>query len=309
MRELVRHDVFGTAAADDFRIIGKAVQVLVVVGDGQHIAFLAQVAPVESEVGIGKKIGHVGHPGSVGQVGRGSPDHGLLAVAHVHVAEVSAEAEPFAEAVAGREVVADGLHLAVVDIGGRFLAPAEVGDVALDVVPGVAVDEAAFQIEAVLAEFPVVAQVEVQVVAVFGPQAHLPHFQVLVAEHFLDGRQAAGFFIGKLGLEAFHDEISPGRAVAEGTDIARMLYVVALGLVFGNRPGDVLMVEFPENGKVPFPAGHQPVGKAGDILAGHFGNGVDDRVLGQERGVLAVEGVEYMVQAEHVHLAQAVVQA
>ena len=41
----------------------------------------------------------------------------------------------------------------------------------------------------------VVAKVEVEVVAVFRPDAQFTRFEVFVAEHFFNGRQAVGLFI------------------------------------------------------------------------------------------------------------------
>ena len=53
--ELARNHVVALVRTDFGRIIGKAVQVLVVVRYGQRIAFFPEVAPVEGHVGIGKE--------------------------------------------------------------------------------------------------------------------------------------------------------------------------------------------------------------------------------------------------------------
>ena len=52
--ELARNHVVALVRTDFGRIIGKAVQVLVVIRYGQRIAFFPEVAPVEGHVGIGK---------------------------------------------------------------------------------------------------------------------------------------------------------------------------------------------------------------------------------------------------------------
>ena len=59
----------------------------------------------------------------------------LHIVAHVHLREVAAHTQPPAKAVAGGDVISFRQHLAVIDVSGCGLAAAQVGDVALDVVP------------------------------------------------------------------------------------------------------------------------------------------------------------------------------
>ena len=68
MRELVRYDIVVVFRSDSRRIVCKAMQVLIVVSNSQHIAFFPKVTPVERYVGIRKPVGKVRHPFPIGQV-------------------------------------------------------------------------------------------------------------------------------------------------------------------------------------------------------------------------------------------------
>ena len=171
MRELVGHYIVVMVRPDGGRIVAEAMQVLIVVGDRQDIPPLPAVVPEERYIRVGKLVGEVGHTFSVGQVGGTAGDGGFHLVANVHLGEVPTYAQPVREVVADGQVQPLGLYLPIVDVGSRLLSPAEVGDVALDIVPGVAVDQAAFEVERVLSEGAVVADVQVEIIAVLRTNA------------------------------------------------------------------------------------------------------------------------------------------
>ena len=246
--ELARNHVVALVRTDFGRIIGKAVQVLVVVRYSQRIAFFPEVAPVEGHVGIGKDIRQVGHAFLISYILRTAGYGRLHIVAHVHLREVAAHTQPPAKAVAGGDVISLRQHLAVIDVSGCGLAAAQVGDVALDVVFGVTVDKAAFHVHGMFAESLVIAQVQVDVVAVLRPDADVAHFQVLIAEHLFDGGQAVGLFIGQLGLQSRQDEVSARRSIAYGMYAAGGAYIVVLIGIRSHRSGDKLVVMLAEYG-------------------------------------------------------------
>ena len=124
-----------------------------------------------------------------------------------------------------------------------------------------------------LAEVAAVAQVEVYIVAVLGPQVGFAGFQVLVAEQLVRGGKAVGFFVRQLDLQALDDEPCAGRSVAECVGGAAHLHVVAHPVAaLGDGTPVVLIVVFAECGDAPFSGRHQPVRQAGYILPGYFGN-------------------------------------
>ena len=61
----------------------------------------------------------------------------------------------------------------------------------------------------------VVAQVEVDIVAIFRSDTQFAHFQVFVTKHLFDGRQTISLFVRQLGLQACQDEVGSGRPVSE----------------------------------------------------------------------------------------------
>ena len=190
-------------------------QVLIVVGHGQHIAFFPEITPVERQVGIRKPVGKVRHPFSVGQVLSAAGNGRLHSVADVHLSKVAACAYPVCEVVADGQAEAFCLDFTVVDIGCCLLAAAQIRDVALYVIFRIAVDHSAFHIQGMFPECLVVAQVEVQIVAILRPDAQFTHFQVFVAKHFFDGRQAISLFVRQLCLQVCQDEVGSGCPVSE----------------------------------------------------------------------------------------------
>lgn len=83
-----------------------------------------------------------------------------------------------------------------------FSFPPLVLNVTLYIVLRVAVDESSFDINGMFSECLGVAEVDVDVVAVFGSNGDISTFQIFIAEHFFDRRQAVCFFIGKFGLQS-----------------------------------------------------------------------------------------------------------
>ena len=86
---------------------------------------------------------------------------------------------------------------------------------AFDVVFGVPVDQASFQIEVVLADLLFVTQVEVDIVTFFRAQAGLSGLKVLISEKFVGGGQPVCFLVREFCLQAVDDEIGSGRSVSE----------------------------------------------------------------------------------------------
>lgn len=229
MGKLVGDYVVATAT-DDLGVVGKRMRPLVVVSQRQQVSFSSQIVPIKVGVEVGKTVGYVGHTRTVSQVfDRIARAAYLIAfiVAHVHLREIAAQAEPASQAVAGGKVIAFGEDVAVIDVSGILFATAEVLHVALDVVVRVAVNQPAFQIERMATQRAGIAEAEVQVVAVLGSKANLPTLQVLVTEHFFDGGEAVGTLVGELGLQAGQDEVSARRTVAPGTDRAADAHIVA----------------------------------------------------------------------------------
>ena len=198
VRELVGHNVVA-AAAYYLGVVGEGVRPLIVVGQRQQVAPPAQVVPIEVGVKVGKAVGHVGHARTVAQVFHRRAGTAYLVafiVAHIHLGIIAAQAEPAPQAVAGREVVALGQHVAVIDVGGVFLTAAQVLHVSLYVVVRIAVDQSALQIEGMAPQRLGIAEAQVQVVAAFGAEADLAALQVFVAKHLFNGGQAVGTLIG-----------------------------------------------------------------------------------------------------------------
>ena len=98
------------------------------------------------------------------------------------------------------------------------------------------------------AESLVIAQVQVDVVAVLRPDADVAHFQVLIAEHLFDGGQTVGLFIGQLGLQSRQDEVSARRSIAYGMYVVGGAYIVVLIGIRSHRSGDKLVVILAEYG-------------------------------------------------------------
>ena len=74
-------------------------QVLVVIRQREGVPLAEEVVPEEGNVHIGKTVWDVRHPCPVCEVGRCGPDLRPLLVAHVHLREVPADAQPVAEAI------------------------------------------------------------------------------------------------------------------------------------------------------------------------------------------------------------------
>ena len=138
--KLVRYDIVVVFRSDSGRIVSKAVQVLIVVSHGQHIALFPEVTPVERQVGIRKPVGEVRHPFPVGQVFGATGNGGLHFVAYVHLGKIAAYAYPVCEVVAGGKAKPLCLDLAVVDIGRRLSAATQISDVTLYVIFRITVD-------------------------------------------------------------------------------------------------------------------------------------------------------------------------
>ena len=142
-------------------------QILIVVCKDQCIAFLPEITPVERHVRVGKTVGQVRHTLFVGDVFRAAADRRFLVVANVHLRIVSSYAQPVRETITGGEVVSFGQYFTVVDVARSLLTATQVGDVTLDIIVGVTVDQAPFDVNAVLAQCLVVADIQVYVVAFF----------------------------------------------------------------------------------------------------------------------------------------------
>ena len=223
-------------------------QVLVVIRQREGVPLAEEVVPEEGNVHIGKAVWDVRHPCPVCEVGRCGPDLRPLLVAHVHLREVPADAQPVAEAIPEREVVTFRLHLAVVHVSSRLLASAQVGNIALDIIFRIAIDESPFGIERVATEGFVVAHVQVDIIAILRTDTYIAHLQVLVAEHLLDRGQTVRFLVRELRLQLRQDKVSTCRPVTHRADIARCTDIVALCRIFRHRTGYKLVVIFPEHG-------------------------------------------------------------
>ncbi len=171
-------------------------QVQIVVSHYQRVAFLPEVTPVEGHVGVGETVRKVRHTLFIGDIVCAVTDGRFLVVADIHLRIVSTPGSASSQkAVTGGDVIAFGQHLAVVDVACRLFAAAQVGDVTLDIVFGVAVNQTAFHIYVMFVECFVVADIQVQVVAVFsGLMPMSPISRSSFPNIFLDGRQAVGFF-------------------------------------------------------------------------------------------------------------------
>ena len=192
-------------------------QVLVVVSQGQHIPFLAQIAPIKIHVHIGELVRDIRHTLPIGQVLHlvaRAADLELLIVADIHLGEITADAQPMAETITDREIATDRPHLAVVRISRSLLTATQILHVALDVIFRVTVDETALHIDGMLAERAAVAQVQVDIVTVLRPDRRRTAFQVLIAEHLLDSRQPIGLLVREFRLKLLHYIIGTGGAIA-----------------------------------------------------------------------------------------------
>lgn len=182
---------------------------------------------------------------------------------------------------------------------------------ALDIVFRVAVNQADVRIETVLAESAVVAEIEIEVVASFGPQVGAPRFEVLVAEQLVGGRQPERPFVGAFGLQRFQDVVRPGRTAAPCRDASAQLHVVAHAVgAARNGPPVVLQVIFDECRGVPPLRRNHPVGEPADVLAREFGNREirEHRRGADVRTARAAEIAEDMVECQRVDFADAVVE-
>lgn len=196
MGELRRDEVFIIPPADDLRIVGEAMQILVIVGEGQYIPLAEKVVPEERYIHIGKLIGNVRHTGTVGQVLCRRAYLGALPISHIHLREVSAKAQPFSESITEGDVEAFRLYFAIVDIGCCLFSPTQIRDVALDIILRIAIDKPAFEIEGMASERFGIAEIEVHVIAILWADTQFAHLQVLVSEHLLDSRQAISLLVG-----------------------------------------------------------------------------------------------------------------
>ena len=88
-----------------------------------------------------------------------------------------------------------------------------------------------------------------------------------------------------------------------------MAYIVALCVVGGHRTGYIQPVIFPECRDVPFFRGHQPVRQPCDVLAGLFRYRVCLLLLGEQRRVLTLESIDYVVERQRVSARYAVIQS
>ena len=94
MRELIRHHIVVVVRAYIGGVITKFMGVLVVVGNGKHIAFFAQTMPVEVNVGISKHIGLIRHPLTVCHICHCASHRCLHIVADIHLSEISSQTYP-----------------------------------------------------------------------------------------------------------------------------------------------------------------------------------------------------------------------
>ena len=252
MGKLVGYKIVGIAASYHFGVVGEAMQVLVVIGERQRVSLTEKVVPEEGDIHVGKLVRDVGHPCSVGEVRRGRAQLHLLPVAYIHTGEVAAHTEPIAEPIPQREVVALRLYLAIVDIGRALFSSAQVGDVALDVVFRMTIDQSALDIERMPPEGLVIAHIEIEVMAVLRPYGEVAHLKVLVAEHLFDSREAVCLLVRELRLKLLHNVIGTGGAIAPRASrpVDRHIF---RGIVVGrHRTGNVLPVIFSKNIQVPF---------------------------------------------------------
>ena len=273
VRQLVGHAAFGCGVSQGFPVERKFVLVETIVGHGQDIALAEEVVPGEGGIEVGKGIGLVGDALPVADAFlQGVFGTVAFVVAGIDVGKGASCVEPTPEAVAGGKVEAFGTHMAVVlvDAVGHRAYGAEA---ALDVIFGVAVNQAALQVEAMLAELVGIAEVQVDVVAFLGFQVGLSGFHVLIAEQFVGSGQAVGFLVGEFGLQSCQDEVGARRAVAYGGGVAREVDVVAHAVAAGGDGSPVvLVVVFGKGGQVPLLGGHEAVGQPGDVLAGELGD-------------------------------------
>ena len=138
-------------------------------------------------------------------------------------------------------------------------------------------------------------------------QAYLSALQVLIAKHLFDGGQTVGTLVRQLGLQSFDKEVGTCRTIAPGADRAAGAYVVAARIILGHGSGHILAVVLAEDGEVPAFRRHQPVRQSGDVLARLLGDGVGLCLGSQQRGVVASEGTENVVQGERMDAPQTIV--
>ena len=282
-------------------------QILIVVCKDQCIAFLPEITPIERQVRVGKTVGQVRHPLFVGDVFRAAADRRFLVVANVHLRIVSSYAQPVRETVTGGEVVSFGQHFAVVDVARSLLTATQVGDVTLDIIVGVTVDQTSFDVNAVLAECLVVADIQVHVVALLRFDADVTHFEVFVTEHLFDGGEAVGFLVGEFCLQSRQDEVSSCRTVSQGTDAAGSADIFGTRIVGRHRTCYILVVMLAEDGEVPVLRRHQSIRQTGNVLARLLVDGIRQFLVGQQRGVGTAESGQYIVESERMGAAQTVI--
>ena len=180
-------------------------QIQVIVGYGEYIAFFEESVPIEVYIAIGEYVWDVGHSRLVREILYAVAHTAYLVffiVAHVHLCEIAAYTQPFTETVAGRYIETFCQNFAIVDVCGIFFPSAQVLNVTLYIVLRVAVDKSSFDINGMFSECFGIAEVDVDVVAVFGSNGDISTFQIFITEHFFDRRQAVCFFIGKFGLQS-----------------------------------------------------------------------------------------------------------
>ena len=249
-------------------------QILVVIRYGQRIALFPKVIPEKTYIRIGKHIREVGHTFTIGKVYGIAGNRFLHIIAYIHFREISSYTEPFGEVITGGDIKSFRQHFAVVYVSSSVFTTTQVGNVALDVIFGVPVDQPAIHIYRMFTESSVITQAEIQIIAVFGFYADISHFKVFITEHLFDGRQAISFLIRQFCLKSCQDEVGTCRAITHGTDTAGRSFIIALIGGGSHRTCHELIVILAEYGEIPFIGRHQTIGQAGNILAGLFGNGV-----------------------------------
>ena len=94
VRQLSGHHIVVLVGSNMRRVVGKAMQILVVVGHRQRVAFAPAVVPIEVDVGVGKQIRGVRHSLFIVDVGSCRPHCSFHIVAHIHLREVASYAQP-----------------------------------------------------------------------------------------------------------------------------------------------------------------------------------------------------------------------
>ena len=159
VRELPGHHIIALVGTDAGGIVRKAMQVLIVIRHHEHIALPARVAPVKGYIRIGEHIGQVRHPLPISQIGRIAGNGGLHIVTHVHLGEITPYAHPIAPTVTEGKRISFGQDFAIVDVLRGVFATAQIGDVALDVIFRVPINQSSFHIHGMFAECLVITQI------------------------------------------------------------------------------------------------------------------------------------------------------